>query len=556
MTDLMRRLRHPLVAALLFFAVAYAIFLGNPNFPREDDEGLYIAIAKSMASENEWFKPTWFGALAFYKPPLLYWAMRVSFIPFGETLLGGRVPSLLFTLLILFLVYRLGASLKDPKTGLLALFLAGTCVSSGRFARSGMLDAAWSLCLFAAMVEIAKLHKGDEKASWLVAGAALGGALLVKGPVAVPIVLAFIFFAGLFRGGWRPFFSRWSLAFAGTALGVGAIWPLSMWAKGEWETWWTFFIIRENFGKFHDLYYPLSNLYGYFLVHFLPWSFLFLASLGLLLWKKAWKEAEFSYPLAMMAAIFLVFTLPETRLVHYSFPALPAGALLVAAAYSRWKETPVMKGACLLTAIVLGIIGLSFIPAWMIFGNTFLFMALGLLSLAAAVQVLHPDALSSPWTGRLFLPLALAARKLPPNALFRSAVFFGCVILLLSVFSGLWPFPFITPEGKEAIHQKGTHIVRISPFQYSLEAEQRLPQLQSREDVIAVLAKGERVLINEEYLKEMKVPKKLYREIASWPILKRRIRNADLKTAYKAADSLPLAERMIVLEGISQPGER
>src|SRR4051794_13334445 len=65
--------------------------LGSPEAGSHPDEATYLAISAEMADRGAWLTATLEGDPNFYKPPLLYWAARVCFALFGQTLFAGRL---------------------------------------------------------------------------------------------------------------------------------------------------------------------------------------------------------------------------------------------------------------------------------------------------------------------------------------------------------------------------------------------------------------------------------------------------------------------------------
>lgn len=68
------------------------------------------------------------------KPPVTMWLMATSIHLFGTNVIAVRLPSLLLSLISLFLIYNLGKKLFSEKTGLIAMFLLaihGTYIELG-----------------------------------------------------------------------------------------------------------------------------------------------------------------------------------------------------------------------------------------------------------------------------------------------------------------------------------------------------------------------------------------------------------------------------------------
>ncbi|RLA99110.1 MAG: glycosyltransferase family 39 protein, partial [Deltaproteobacteria bacterium] len=122
------------------------VFLFLPNLGGWDlwnpDEPRYAEIAREMLTTHQWVIPHLNGEVYYDKPPLFF-----AMIAGTSKVLGGlderaaRLPSAIFGLLTLLLVYILGKEMADERTGLLgALVLA----SSGQYfwlSRRANIDA-------------------------------------------------------------------------------------------------------------------------------------------------------------------------------------------------------------------------------------------------------------------------------------------------------------------------------------------------------------------------------------------------------------------------------
>ena len=129
---------------------------------------------------------------------------------FGETEGAARLPSLLFTLGTVLLVWRLGRRIGPPGTGEIAAVALATMPLVLAFSRTVIFDSA--LAFLETLALVAAWHGfTDERTrqAWFgLAWAALGLGIITKGPVALIVPLLIVAAFGLISGTrLRPFFS-------------------------------------------------------------------------------------------------------------------------------------------------------------------------------------------------------------------------------------------------------------------------------------------------------------------------------------------------------------
>jgi len=221
---------HPLLLpAALWLVVVIAALTLRPLMPV--DETCYMTVAWEMGLRHDWLVPHLNGATYAHKPPLLFWLINAVWAVLGVHEWSGRLVPPLFGLASLWMIVRLArlAWPDDDATARRApLILAGM----GGFAFYGTLATFDMMLTFVVLVGVEGALRAWRGAAWgwLVCGAALGLAILTKGPVALvhilpAPVLAPLWMAERPRGGW----TRWYLALLGAvALGaaIGLAWAI------------------------------------------------------------------------------------------------------------------------------------------------------------------------------------------------------------------------------------------------------------------------------------------------------------------------------------------
>lgn len=213
--------RHGLAALLLaatFFAIV-APSLRWFEFTNGGEDGVVVAALELRRGESDWLVPTLFGEARTKKPPLATWMSALAVRPTTVARLDDadpvrrdaayrrlaweiRWPGLLASCGTLLAVYALGATLHSPRLGLAALVIFGSSFFWLRWSRWATTDVQLSLWVAVANVFFAQaILRGRIWRGFILGGAALGLAMMAKGPVALlQCALPVAMFAG-----WRRF---------------------------------------------------------------------------------------------------------------------------------------------------------------------------------------------------------------------------------------------------------------------------------------------------------------------------------------------------------------
>ena len=324
---------------IVFFSLPlYLIGLEYTTLFFQADEWLYMKIASEMYARNEWWITYWLGVPTYYKPPMAYWGMML-FFPFGENqMFWGRVSVAITTLATLFFCYKLSQDLLGKKEACISTALLSCSYGFLAFGRVGVMDM---MLLFWLTVSLFCFIRARDRQSLLYTGlfyCSLGLSTLVKGPIA-PLISVITAFAALsLYGGWRVFFRP--ACFPGLLLGLllSVSWPIALYFKGEFDAWFSFFIIGENFGKFADrLGYPALPFISTIFKWALPWDLFLLALPVFLICKHFWQDRGMVILLLWGITIIGVHLIPAVRLPWYTFLALPAVLMMAGAYISRYS---------------------------------------------------------------------------------------------------------------------------------------------------------------------------------------------------------------------------
>ncbi len=197
-------------------AVAAALYLGalGADAMRDWDEATYAAVVREMRETGDWWTPRLDGRPFNNKPPLALWLIAASQALLGDRELAARLPVALLGVAGVGAACLLGRRLGGRRAGLLAAAILGVAPQWLRFSRQAMLDVPLATALsFAFLAALA--------GSWTRLGAALGAALLIKGPAALVALPPLAAWAAADRAARR-------VAVRGVALGaaIAAPWHL------------------------------------------------------------------------------------------------------------------------------------------------------------------------------------------------------------------------------------------------------------------------------------------------------------------------------------------
>jgi 4-amino-4-deoxy-L-arabinose transferase-like glycosyltransferase len=338
--------------ALLFFGCLVFHILGTWSLPLIDrDEPRFAEASREMIGRGNYIVPYFNNQLRLDKPPLTYWAQVASYHIFGENDFAARFPSAIAAALTALLIVLWGRRMGGEKLGWWAAIIFTLSLQTFVHAKAAVADM-W-LVLFMTLAHWAgyellyRSHTNSEHRTlnlnnrrflwWWIFYLSLGLGFLAKGPIAwTPLLTVAVVI--IYTRDWQLLRC---LNFVGgillTLLAV-ALWgiPALIQTHGE------FFSIgigRHVIGRSlttmegHGatsvgVYVPLLPFYFITVfVSFFPWS-IKLPWLTKTLWHR--RDRTDDYLFIGTAIIFVIFTLVSTKLPHYTLPAFPLLALLLA----------------------------------------------------------------------------------------------------------------------------------------------------------------------------------------------------------------------------------
>jgi hypothetical protein len=224
-----RRIERMYVMAILAVALARFVNLGFLDL-QAWDEALYAVRSAGILQFGGLFDQTSFSIGGLYSslpPPLYVWLTSVSFLIFGVNEFAVRFFSAIFGGLTLIVIYKMGKELHSPKLGFLAAMLFGLNPFVSFYARQGQFDTTMVFFLSFAVLCLLRYELHGRPRYALIAGLAIGAALMTKLFIGFGIPLAYFFWKAATHDGkapiWRPL-----LMSLGVALLISAPWHVYM----------------------------------------------------------------------------------------------------------------------------------------------------------------------------------------------------------------------------------------------------------------------------------------------------------------------------------------
>lgn len=360
--------RYALGVVLVLALAAWNCFYGLGSSRLDDmDEARYGVSAYEMMQGRSLIVTTYGHEREYWnlKPPLGYWLIAGSFALLGTSFFALRLPSALCGLGVVALTLLIGRRWFDRRVSLLAGLFIATAYGffSHHGARSGDLDAALTLLLLAALLQIERLGESP----WRVVGLSLCLALgfLLKSFAVLPILLVAALYV-VWSGAWR----RQRALPVLLAVLVFAL-PIAGWAAARWHAdaspYFLERMVREDLcDRSLRVIDKVSsspwNYVGTLHDRLAPWPAMVWVGAVLGARRRRWRLgalydrlAEGRLPLLLLWALvpFVLFSLARTQHHWYLDPVYPAWALLGAVALtSILRQIPTEGRRAVLLALV------------------------------------------------------------------------------------------------------------------------------------------------------------------------------------------------------------
>jgi 4-amino-4-deoxy-L-arabinose transferase-like glycosyltransferase len=161
------------------------------------DEGRNAAVALEMQKAGAWLVPLYNGIPYLDKPAFYFRTVAISLSVFGRSEAAARLPSALFGIALLAMVYAFCRREYGWRTGALAVLVLATTPMFVGLARMVIFDMGLALAIWASLFAayVAEEKSGGMRRMWWAASAlAAATATHIKGPVGflVPFVVLLV----------------------------------------------------------------------------------------------------------------------------------------------------------------------------------------------------------------------------------------------------------------------------------------------------------------------------------------------------------------------------
>lgn len=349
-------------AAVLLFGRLGGLPLLNP------DEGRNAEVAREMAASGRWLIPTYNGLPYMDKPAFYFKAVGLSFAAFGTSEGAARLPSALFGLALLVLIYGFARREYGRRTADLSVAVVAAMPLFLALARIVIFDMTLAFFVSGAILAAyrAEEEEGTARGRWYLLGAACAGfATLVKGPVGfiVPtlVVLAFGFVDGR-KGVAKRLFHPWNLL-----VFLALVLPWFIGASLQRPDFPYYGLVRESLSRFTtEEFHRTAPFYYYgpvLLGVCFAWSLLF-PEAAVVAWRRrsSWSRAD---RLLVTWALVVVafFSISQSKLPGYVLTAVVALGVLTARLFAlaladpRGRAARVVRHGAVVLAVMSVVLG-------------------------------------------------------------------------------------------------------------------------------------------------------------------------------------------------------
>ena len=324
--------------------VALAVHLGG--FPLLDaDEGRNAEVAREMAESNDYVMPRYNG-LPYLDKPVVYFAAEAAVMEVtGPTEIAARLPAYLFTIATAAVLFWFARRLWGGAAPYVAAIAFLAMPLTIAFARTVIFDSALMFFCTVALIAFHVAIDTRERRWSVLAWAAMGLAMITKGPVTFVLVLFVIIPFAIVRREVKVLFPiAGIIAFA--AVIAPWVWGVTRVVPEFLE----YVLVTETAARMATKELQRTGPPWYFLPYLLagamPWSLVALFS-----WRSL-KRRDLLF-LGLWIAIPLVFfSISQSKRPQYILPLMPAVALLIG---RIWDEVRT-RGAAIVFAAFGGLL--------------------------------------------------------------------------------------------------------------------------------------------------------------------------------------------------------
>ncbi len=352
-------MKFPLTAIGLASLLCAGTVLSRPLLP--PDETRYVTVAWESLQRGDFLVSHLNGETYAHKPPLLFWLINLAWVLCGESDTVARSVAPLAAVFSVFLTWRLGLRLWPQafeRAGMAALIHTSSLLWM-YFSPVTMFDALLTVFVQGALLGVLRAAGGDSRGFWQ-AGLCMGLGILSKGPVLLVFVLPVMLAGSLNKSVNR---SRHWLFGVFCSLLLAAVTALA-WvipsALSGGRAYADELLFGQTAGRMVNSFAHRQPFWFYAAVlppGLLPWLLLGSVWRGL---RGSLSDGGVRFAAVWLGAAFVILSAVSGKQPYYILPAIPAAALLLAAAADRGSQQlrgfellPVFGGTVLLGAVPL-----------------------------------------------------------------------------------------------------------------------------------------------------------------------------------------------------------
>lgn len=327
------------------------------------DEGRYGEIGRWMLQSGDWLTPRLNGIPFFHKPPYLYWLEAMALATFGVNELALRLVPALHVGLMLVALYLSARTISTEQIARRAAIMLGTSLTflvGGQYVNHDMLVASWiGVAIWCFAFAFMAGDKPDATLARLgFVACALG--MLSKGLIGIALPGLVIFIWLLWTRQFKKI--RYLPWLTGLTLFALIALPWFVIAQKKYPQLFDYMFIGQQFNRYTAATYNNPQPVWFYLLAVVlllfPWVFFALNQVrrpasqlpgrappvGKEWWSLCW---------IWVVAIITFFSIPNSKLIGYVLPVMPALALLSALGWERAmahraRAGLVFVGLCLL----------------------------------------------------------------------------------------------------------------------------------------------------------------------------------------------------------------
>ncbi len=366
-------LRNEVIIIIIIGVIFFFPFLGSVHL-FDWDEINFAECSREMMVLHDYsrvyidFKPFW------EKPPMFFWMQNSAMVIFSVTEFAARFPNAICGIVTLLVLFITGTKLFDRKFGLFWALAYGGSIFPNLYFKSGIIDPWFNLFIFMSIYylicyhwkrnEMDKEELNRKKFTYVCFSAIfMGLAMLTKGPVALIIFGA----AGLVYLAYNRFkiYFNWLHVLAFILITALVTLPWYGYETAKNGSWFITEFIRYQYRLFttHDA--GQKGFFGYHFVVILlgcfPASVFAIPAFFKMPYNTRYEKDFKRWMLILFWVVMILFTIVQSRIIHYSSLAWFPVSFLAAYAFYKWdrKEKTMQPYIPYIIAITGGLISVS-----------------------------------------------------------------------------------------------------------------------------------------------------------------------------------------------------